>query len=216
MTKNEIKEIALKTARLVDDKKGENVVIYDLEGKSSLCDYVIIATVTSAPHLNALEQEVSTALKEDGIYKLNREGAQSPAWRVSDYGGFMLHLMTEESRAFYTLDKIFSFGSLVNWEVKPVKKVVKEVVKTVKKVARKSVKKVAKTAKKTVKKSTKKATKKTTKKTTKKIVKKAVKKTTSKIKVVKKAKKTVKKIIKQKVKKVAKKTIKKALKKKGK
>ena len=176
-----LKTIAIKAAQILEDKKGERVVLYDLGGKSSLCDYVIIATATSAPHLNALEEDVSIKLKEDGFYKLNRDGSGSQVWRVSDYGGLMLHLMTEDARAYYSLDKIFDYAVVL-----PLKEIVEKPVKKVKKVAAKITKKATKTTKKTAK-TVKKAVKKTTKKSVKKVAKKAVK-TTKKT-----AKKTTKK-----------------------
>ncbi len=190
MNKN-LKNLAIKAAQILEDKKGENVALYDLGDKSSLCDYVIVATATSAPHLNALEEEVSVKLKEDGFFKLNRDGSGSQIWRVSDYGGLILHLMTEEARAYYALDKMFEFADLI---------ILPTVLKAVKKSAKKTVKKVAK---KTAKKTTKKSSKKAVKKTTKKAVKKAAKKT----------KKTVKRTTKKTVKKTAKKAVKKNIKK---
>lgn len=176
-----LKNIAIKAARILEDKKGENISLYDLGGQSSLCDYVIIATATSAPHLNALEEDVSIKLKEDGFYKLNRDGSGSQIWRVSDYGGLMLHLMTAEARAYYALDKMFDFAKMITAAVeakkpakKPAKKAAKTVKKTTKKTAKTTKKAVKKTAKKTVKKVTKKAVK-TVKKSTRKTTKKGAK-----------------------------------------
>lgn len=174
MNKN-LKDLAIKAARILEDKKGEGVVLYDLGDKSSLCDYVIVATATSAPHLNALEEEVSIKLKEDGFFKLNRDGSGSQIWRVSDYGGLILHLMTEEARAYYALDKMFDFAKLVPTVLKEAKKTAAK--KTVKKVAKKSAKKTVKKTTKTVKKTVKKTSKKTVKKT-KKVTKKTTKKGT--------------------------------------
>ena len=165
MEKKEIKKFVIQSARLIDDKKGEAISVYDLKGLSSLCDYVIIATATSAPHLEAIEEEVSTKLKEYSLYKTNRDGSQSNNWRVSDYGAFMLHLMTEEAREFYALDKIFSFAKELAWQKKePVakKKTVKKSKTTSKKTVKKSSKKI--TVKKTAAKKVLKKTKKTTKK----------------------------------------------------
>ncbi|MBO4708138.1 MAG: ribosome silencing factor [Elusimicrobiaceae bacterium] len=176
MNKN-LKDLAVKAARILEDKKGEGVVLYALGDKSSLCDYVIVATATSAPHLNALEEEVSIKLKEDGFFKLNRDGSGSQIWRVSDYGGLILHLMTEEARAYYALDKMFDFAEIIPTVLKAVKKPVK---KTTKKITKKTVKKTTKKAtKKPAKKTVKKSTK-TAKKTVKKAVKKSAKKTTKK------------------------------------
>ncbi len=190
MTKQNTKELVIKTARIIDDKKAEDIRVYDLGGLSSLCDYIIIATATSAPHLDSIEQEASTELKADGVYKTNRDGGDTGTWRVSDYGNFMLHIMTQTTRDFYALDKVFSFGKEVNW-LKPVEKkqaVKKTAVKTVKKAIKKDVKKTTKkvTAKKTavkktaakkaaVKKAPVKKTKKTSAKTTKKSAKKGTK-----------------------------------------
>ncbi|MBO7605037.1 MAG: ribosome silencing factor, partial [Elusimicrobiaceae bacterium] len=165
MNKN-LKDLAIKAARILEDKKGESVALYDLGNKSSLCDYVIVATATSAPHLNALEEEVSIKLKEDGFFKLNRDGSGSQIWRVSDYGGLILHLMTEEARAYYALDKMFEFAELIPTVLKEVKKPAKKAVKKAKKTVKKVTKKVTKKTAKTVKKTTKKVVKKTTKKTT--------------------------------------------------
>ena len=179
----QLKNIAIKAAQILEDKKGENVALYDLGGKSSLCDYVIVATATSAPHLNALEEEVSIKLKEKGFFKLNRDGSGSQIWRVSDYGGLILHLMTEDARAYYALDKVFDYANLIILPtVLSTKKTAKKTVKkAVKKVTQKTVKKtVKKSAKKIVKKSTTKAVKKTAKKAAKKTVKKVTKKTVKK------------------------------------
>ena len=115
------KELVCLAARLADDKKAENIKVIDLGGLSSLCDYVLIMTATSKPHLEAVEEEISKKLKEIGIYKTNRDGADSLQWRVSDYGAFLVHIMTQDARDFYALDKIFSFGTELDF-TKPVKK----------------------------------------------------------------------------------------------
>ena len=175
-----IKELVCFAARLADEKKAENVRVIDLGGMSSLCDYILIATATSRPHLEAVEEEISKKLKEQGFYKTNRDGAGSFQWRVSDYGAFLVHLMTQEARDFYMLDKIFDFGKDIPF-LKPVRKTVKKA--TPKKTAAKKTAKKS-TAKKTVAK--KSAAKKTVKKTTKKTASKTA------------AKKTVKKATKKK------------------
>ena len=164
------KEIVLLAARYADEKKAENIKVLDLQGFSSLCEYVVLATVTSKPHLEAVEDEISTQLKKIGVYKTNRDGADSVIWRVSDYGAFLVHIMTPQAREFYALDKIFSFGKELDYKKKPAKKAIKKPAakkKTVKKVA------VKKTTKKPAAKkpATKKAVKKTSKKTAKKSTK---------------------------------------------
>jgi ribosome-associated protein len=127
MAKKITKNIAIETARLIDSKKGENVRIIDLRKKSSLCDFVVLATALAPAHLEALEQEVSFELKKDGIYKINRDGGDTNTWRVSDYGGFMLHLLTKPTRDYYALDDLFGFGDEIPWwDKKPTDKIVKK------------------------------------------------------------------------------------------
>ena len=160
------KELVCLAARLADEKKAENIQVIDLKGLSSLCDFVIIMTATSKPHLEAIEEEISKKLKEMGIYKTNRDGADSLQWRVSDYGSFLVHIMTQEARDFYALDKIFSFGETVDF-TKPVKKktAAKKTSprKATKTAAKKGTKKTA-TKKAVAKKTTKKSTQTTKKK----------------------------------------------------
>lgn len=164
------KELVCLAARIADDKKAENIKVIDLCGLSSLCDYILIVSATSKPHLDAVEEEISKKLKELGYYKANRDGGESNMWRVSDYGGFLAHIMTPEARDFYALDKIFSFGKEIDYK-RPVKKAVKKAP------AKKAVSKKTTTKKTATKKTTAKkaAAKKTAaKKTT---VKKTAKKT---------------------------------------
>lgn len=168
------KDIALLAARYADEKKAENIKVLDLNGLSSLCEYVVLATVTSKPHMEAVEDEISTRLKQIGVYKSNRDGGDSMIWRVSDYGSFLVHIMTQEARDFYALDKIFSFGTEVDYKKpKTAKKTAAKKAPAKKAAAKKS------PAKKTVKKpaaakkapANKTAAKKTVKKTTKKVSK---------------------------------------------
>ncbi|HJD19914.1 MAG TPA: ribosome silencing factor [Candidatus Avelusimicrobium excrementipullorum] len=177
------KDIAVLAARYADEKKAENVKLLDLNGLSSLCDYIVLATVTSKPHLEAVEDEISTQLKKIGVYKLNRDGGESMIWRVSDYGSFLVHIMTQEARDFYALDKIFSFATELNYKKpKAAKKTAAKKVSAKKTAVKKSASKKA-TAKKPAAKKTaaKKPAKTAAKKTTKTAKKPAAKKSAKKV-----------------------------------
>ncbi len=153
------KDIALLAARYADEKKAENIKVLDLQGLSSLCEYIVLATVTSKPHLEAVEDEISTQLKKIGVYKTNRDGADSMIWRVSDYGAFLVHIMTPEARDFYALDKIFSFGKELDYKKKPVKKTTAKKKAASKKTVKKTTAKKTATKKTAVKKTAKKSAK---------------------------------------------------------
>ena len=94
------KELVCLAARLADDKKAENIKVIDLCGLSSLCDYILIVSATSKPHLDAVEEEISKKFKEFGYYKANRDGGERHICRVRDYGGFWAHILTPEAGYF--------------------------------------------------------------------------------------------------------------------
>lgn len=177
------KDIAVLAARYADEKKAENVKLLDLNGLSSLCDYIVLATVTSKPHLEAVEDEISTQLKKIGVYKLNRDGGESMIWRVSDYGSFLVHIMTQEARDFYALDKIFSFATELNYKKpKAAKKTAAKKVSAKKTAVKKSVSKKAAAKKPAAKKTAaKKPAKPAAKKTTKTAKKPAAQKSAKKV-----------------------------------
>ena len=88
---------------LLWEKKAEGVVALDLRKVSESLDYFVLATATSAPHLQALERHLEEKLKEEGVRPRPTEG-QSPRWVVLDYGEVVVHLMTREARDYYDLE----------------------------------------------------------------------------------------------------------------
>ncbi|OGS58926.1 MAG: ribosome silencing factor [Elusimicrobia bacterium RIFOXYB2_FULL_62_6] len=115
-TKLQFKKAAVAAARLADDKKGEDVAVYDLAGRSSLADYAMAVTVDSPAHLSAVDDEISVKLKQEGLYPLYRDGGQSRTWKVLDYGGLIVHIIERETRVRYSLDKLFDGLKKVPWE----------------------------------------------------------------------------------------------------
>lgn len=81
---------------------------------NALYDYVIVAGVTSKPHLQALEGCCRRELKEWG-FELTKptEGRTSSSWRVVDGGFLVIHLMTQEARKRYNLENVWSNGKTV-------------------------------------------------------------------------------------------------------
>ncbi|MBT7283683.1 MAG: RsfS/YbeB/iojap family protein, partial [Elusimicrobiaceae bacterium] len=56
------------------------------------------------------------------VYQLHKDGSQSSLWKIIDYGGFIVHIMSKEARKFYMLDDIYSFAKPINWIKKDAKK----------------------------------------------------------------------------------------------
>ena len=102
------KELTEVVRKILDDKKGKEIEIIDLEGKTILADYFIIVTGTSTPNVRALSEEVQIKLKEDyDIEPLHVEGHESGKWILLDYGDIVIHVFQENERNFYSLEKLW-------------------------------------------------------------------------------------------------------------
>ncbi|WPJ96394.1 ribosome silencing factor [Coraliomargarita algicola] len=98
----------------IEDKKGEAIRVLDVRGKSSITDYIIIATGTSDPHVKALKNGLDQALKEAGVQLLGQDREIGSGWLVVDAFDFMIHLQTSEMRDFYRLDQLWKDASEVS------------------------------------------------------------------------------------------------------
>jgi ribosome-associated protein len=103
-------------ARAASDKKAEEVLLLDVRKQSPIVEYMLIATVTSPPHLEALEDAARKAGRELRCPALRRARPASDSWRVLDFGGLLTHFMTEEARRFYNLEKLYHQAKPVTWE----------------------------------------------------------------------------------------------------
>ncbi len=91
----------------LDDDKAENVVAIDLTGKSSIADYMVIATGRSARQLGAMAEHLQVKLKATGIAKVGVEGATAGDWLLIDGGDIVIHLFRPDVRGLYNLEKMW-------------------------------------------------------------------------------------------------------------
>lgn len=110
------KTVAVAAARAASEKKAEDIALLHVSRASPVTDYLLIATALSRPHLEALESEVEKAAEQFGFACLHRSKPKSDLWRVSDFGGLIVHLMLADVRAFYALDKLYHGSPRVKWE----------------------------------------------------------------------------------------------------
>jgi ribosome-associated protein len=110
-SKNKNKNATLDEIRLavsaIEDKKGEAIRVLDVRDKSSITDYLVLATGTSNPHLKAIKGALDLALKEAGVQLIGEDREIGSGWIVVDAFDFMVHLQTEEMRDFYQLDQLW-------------------------------------------------------------------------------------------------------------
>ena len=100
-----LKKIILKT---LDSNKALDVISIDLANKSSMADYMIIASGTSSRHIQALSEQVLEQFKNNGIINCKIEGKDSNDWKLIDGIDLIVHIFNPEKRKFYELEKMWS------------------------------------------------------------------------------------------------------------
>ena len=106
MQKNiDLKSIILDT---LDSNKALDIISIDLKNKSSMADYMIIASGTSSKHIQALSEQVLEKLKTNGVKNSKIEGKESLDWKLVDGIDLIVHIFNPDKRKFYELEKIWS------------------------------------------------------------------------------------------------------------
>ena len=102
-------EIAMNAAKALADKKGLSIQLLNVADLTTLAEYFLICTGTSAIHVNTLCDAVEKAVADDmGESLLHREGHRSGTWVLLDFGCLIVHVFTEETRKFYDLEHLWS------------------------------------------------------------------------------------------------------------
>ena len=94
--------------RSLNDDKAEELVVIDLAGKTSIADYMVIASGRSARQVGAMAEHVYEKLKHAGVSDLRMEGKQQSDWVLIDAGDVIVHIFRPEVRAFYNLEKMWA------------------------------------------------------------------------------------------------------------
>ena len=106
MDKNlDLKDIIIKT---LDLNKAHDIVSIDLKDKSSMADYMIIASGTSSRHIQSLSEQVLEKFKDNGLRNSRIEGKNSNEWKLVDGMDLIVHIFHTEKRKFCELEKIWS------------------------------------------------------------------------------------------------------------
>jgi ribosome-associated protein len=94
----------------LEDMKGVDLVVMDIVGKSSIADAMVLVTGTSQRHVRSLAESVRLRTKDANHPPLGIEGGDTSDWVLVDLGDVIVHVMTEEKREFYALEKLWSVG----------------------------------------------------------------------------------------------------------
>tara|TARA_B100001250_G_scaffold354800_1_gene328868 strand:+ start:829 stop:1179 length:351 start_codon:yes stop_codon:yes gene_type:complete len=102
---SDLKKVVINT---LDLNKAQDIVTIDLKDKSSMADYMIIASGTSSRHIQSLSEQILEKLKDNGINDSKIEGKESSEWKLVDGIDLIVHIFHPEKRKFYELEKIWS------------------------------------------------------------------------------------------------------------
>lgn len=104
MQTEEIKKLVINA---LENMKAKDITVIDVKGRSSVTDYMILATGTSKKHAQAVCDNASTDAKAQGLKPLGAEGRDSSDWMLLDLGDVIVHVMTEQARHFYDLERLW-------------------------------------------------------------------------------------------------------------
>lgn len=107
---NNSKDLALKIADLLDNKKAIDIVVLDVSALTVITDYFVIASGRSELQVKTLCDELEKKLQEEEIHAAHKDGRQGARWIALDYGSVIVHLFHHEERAFYNLERLWMDG----------------------------------------------------------------------------------------------------------
>jgi ribosome-associated protein len=91
----------------LEDVKAQDITTIDVREKTSITDYMVIASGTSSRHVKSLVDNVLEKVKEQGVRPLGSEGLDSGEWALLDLGDIVVHVMLPTARQFYDLERLW-------------------------------------------------------------------------------------------------------------
>ncbi len=92
----------------LDADKAIDVAVIELQGKTTLADFMVVATGTSRRHILAMAEKLRDRLKKAGFGAIEAEGLEEASWVLLDAGDVIVHLFRAETRALYDIERLWS------------------------------------------------------------------------------------------------------------
>jgi len=100
-------ETAQQCAEAADSKKAFDIIILDLRKLTSIADYFVICSGGSTTQVSAVSEAIGQALAGSGIHPSHVEGQAESSWVLMDYGDVVVHVFDEQTRLYYSLEKLW-------------------------------------------------------------------------------------------------------------
>ena len=104
--KNEENKILNIVQKVLDENKAEDMKVIDLQGKTSIAEYMVVASGTSNRHVSSMAEKLLETLKKEG-FKATSEGLEKADWVLIDAFDVIVHLFRPEVREFYNIEKMW-------------------------------------------------------------------------------------------------------------
>ena len=114
MTIDELKQLAI---RALEDLKAEDITVLDVKGKTTVTDWLVIATGSSSRHVKSLANNVAVEAKNTGRAPLGTEGEAEGEWVLVDLGDVIVHVMQRQVREYYDLESLWLIDTINRQEV---------------------------------------------------------------------------------------------------
>ena len=115
MTANTLDK-AILIAQIADSAKGQDIRILNVDSVSSVTGCFVIISGTSQNHLRALGARIREIVrKELSLKPIQVDGDHSPSWLVYDYGDVIVHIMVDDARQFYGIERLWGDAPVVAW-----------------------------------------------------------------------------------------------------
>lgn len=112
-----VQDKVFEIAQLLEDGKGEDVVVIDVSELNSWTDFFVITTVHSSSHWQGLYRQVKDYIRENDleIHLTNKKSPDGDDWNLIDLGNIVVHLMSKQARDFYDLEKLWHNGTVLDY-----------------------------------------------------------------------------------------------------
>ncbi|MCE9634732.1 MAG: ribosome silencing factor [Planctomycetes bacterium] len=115
------KELAVRIARLVDEKQAEQITILDVAQAIQVADYFVICEGTNRRHLKMIAENVSKELKKETFYRMGGSALDDENWVLLDFGAVVLHVFSKKARGYYDLENLWGDCKRLKWRRLPKK-----------------------------------------------------------------------------------------------
>lgn len=116
MSTENLRPELLSAIEAAQNKKAGAVTLLDFTGLGAFTDYFLLCTGYSTPQVEAISDAIEEALKTRGLRPQHREGRSGAEWLLLDYGGFIVHILTERLRLFYDLERLWRMARRIDFD----------------------------------------------------------------------------------------------------